>query len=393
MFKYLPMRIWIVLSLVCFLQESYAADFPRGSVKVSLPDKWAVSKEPGPELLKANLSDRPTVSLAVWKYNSASMSSDQFLSMVRSDLGWSQISSETRNDARFGRVHSTLFQKISPFDETTLNIHSYDFVLDGNIYVLNMLAPSSEFSSVEPEFRAVFDGLSKSSPTPSSVSSPIPSSPSLPPSSISPSPNLLPPSSALPSSSPSFAFFYELSDGTRLGFDTVKNWVAILNSDGSVKTGYAISGKPYVSPLGLFALSGEYAYRLDPMTGTIVGRDMLSKIFKPVSAPPPPSVSTPPTAGSAVSNIQSISQGPTGNSQSSKGADSVKAVMDRAAGMKQSLDVRHAIEFMMNERPRLEASGSPSLYEFYFRLGEYWEEAGDLETALAYYRLATKAIN
>ena len=45
------------------------------------------------------------------------------------------------------------------------------------------------------------------------------------------------------------------------------------------------------------------------------------------------------------------------------------------------------------EKPSAENTQSPQHYEFYFRLGEYWEETGDLETALAYYRLATKAID
>lgn len=393
--------VFVCFSLSPFLPFSIspsasARDFIRGPLVLSLSDKWTVSEEPGPELLKATLSSNPTASLSIWKYKPGAMSASQFLDGLRSDLGWTVLTAQAIIDSRFGKTNVGLYKKSGAYEELQFKIRSYDFVLDGDIYVLEMRVPQAQFDKSDTEFRAVFAGLSNLSgvtqklemgeekggrkeeetredklgetrleplAVPSSSAASVSLSPSLP--------------SSLP---PSYTFIYELPDGSRLGFDMPQNRATLHTRSGQIKTVFPVSGLPFLTSDGIYLLTDEYAYRLDPATGNISARlpaqDILQGRREALPAEglssPPPSSSPSPPAGVG---------------------DYLKSALDRAVQIRKNQGLKPALNYLMNEKTSAEQTHSPHLYEFYFRLGEYWEETGDLETALAYYRLATKAID
>lgn len=399
----------------CSLTRCEAKDFTSGPFTVSLSDKWTVADSPAlPELMEATLSTAPTATLTVWKFNPGrNMTPDQLLGVLHTDWRWTEVSAQTADDPRFGRTNTGIYKKTGAFSELPLKIRSYDFVLAGDIYILVMSSPESQFAAADADFRDVFAGLSggrtgeelekgwrrageemQSSPDFSQ------SSPNLlpppPPMSSTPSPSLLP-------SSPAFSrytFLYELANGSRLGFDIAKKEVSILSADGAVRSSFHISGTPYLSPKGIFVLSDEYAYQIDPSTGNVISRlaikDVLSGMSsaRPELPPTPvlPSLSSVPSIQPAPVEVYNPkSEIPTPRSQLE--GDPVKAAIKQAEDIRRTKGVKPAIDYMTGQRPMAEQAGSPHLYEFYFRLGEYWEETGDLETALAYYRLATRAID
>lgn len=414
-------RILVVWVLCLFhilgvLPFAWAKDFIYGPLMVSLSDRWTVVEEPGPELLKATLGK--TATLSIWKYNPGPMSADDFLSGLREDLGWTSVSGQALSDPRFGRVNAGLYQKPGAYEELSFKIRSYDFVLDGDIYVLEMRSPESSFSSFDTEFQAVFarlanlSGVTRPYQAPAARSLPPPtfSAPAVSPAPLqeaAPPPRLEPPPAAnqLP-----YTFVYETSDGGRLGFDIANNRASVLDAGGKVKSTFPFSGTPYLSSKGVFVLTEEYAYQLDASNGNIVARIPAAEVFSlagPKKSFSPISLAATPASSPAPSNPpfstpEKKSSGPMApptptlppkKGGGEPGGDMVQAAILRAEDMHRRSGAKAAIDYMMGERPRAEKSGSVHLYEFYFRLGEYWEETGDLETALAYYRLATKAID
>lgn len=449
MLTLLPMRrlLLYLLVIVCLSPIAYllpaceARDFVRGPLIISLSDNWNVSEEPGPELLKATLVSVPTATLSVWKYKPGPMSPEQFLDGLRSDLGWTSIVGQTLMDSRFGRTNIGLYRKAGAYEEVPFKIRSCDFVLDGDIYVLEMRAPSAQFDAADTAFRSMFNGLSNMSGavardvaakvdekmglrldvgSPSPLDKPIAkvgteqpgradpmitkrTSPPVPATAEQQSQNVPKPPPPPPASPPpvyvsssSFAFYYQPVAGRKIGFDLMRNMVGVLGPDGKVQSEFPFSGTPLLTPEDLFLLTEGYAYRIDPANGNILARVALSDVARsfssstskgtPVKAPPEvastPIVSEPKAASPSTPPAPPRMEG-----------DSVKYVLERADGIKKTKGVKAAIDFMTAQRPAAENSASPHLYEFYFRLGEYWEETGDLETALSYYRLATKAIN
>ncbi|MBI4179146.1 hypothetical protein HY522_06980 [bacterium] len=364
-----------------------------------------MAEEPGPELLKAALG--PTATLALWKYNSGMYSPEQFLSGLRNDLGWTLISEETLADPRFGRTHIGLYQKIGRLDEKIFNIRSCDFVLDGEIYMLVMSAPEAHFEASDTEFRKVFEGLSN-------MSGAISTSPLV--DAVSPPPPLRGRAgggsdleAAPPSDFPlqggrgeetlkqtfDYDLIYELPGGSRLGFQTAQKTADVIDPNGSVKATFPLSGVPYISSAGVHVLSDEYAYRIDPVTGNVTSRMPVADVLRAPEFVRPTALSPQPPATGIEQQASSIQHPASSNEQraSTNQQDSVKSMIQRASEIRGQAGVKPAIDYMMAQRGNVESSGSVHLYEFYFRLGEYWEETGDLETALAYYRLATKAID
>ncbi|OGH55832.1 MAG: hypothetical protein A3G34_00230 [Candidatus Lindowbacteria bacterium RIFCSPLOWO2_12_FULL_62_27] len=372
--------------------DADARDFVRGPLVVNLSDRWTVVEEPGPELIKANLAQDRTATLSMWRYKPGAMSADQFLSGLRADLGWMPITADTRYDPRFGPTSGGLYTKLGAYGELPFKIRSYDFVLDGDIYVLVMSSPESRFEVVDSEFQAVFSALSNMSgvtareatgprpeAAPQRIEPPVSSIPQ-------PAPRIEPPSTNVPNVPPSYTFYYELPGGLRMGYDALRREAAVIDPAGKVKTTFPIAGTPYLSPNGFHVLSDEYAYQIDPSNGNVIGRrsvqDFLSAqssghVSSEVHSKVQPEIQNP---KSKIQNLQSEN-------------DAVKSALGRAADMRRMKGVKAAMDYLTGLKAAIEKSGSPHLYEFYFRLGEYWEESGDLETALAYYRLATKAID
>lgn len=361
---------------------SLARDIIKGPLIISLSEKWNVNEEPGPELLKAALAESPTATLSVWKYNPGrSMSASQFMDGLRGDLGWTPISSEMIKDPRFGQTNAGLYRKSGAYEELQFKIRSYDFVLSGDIYVLEMRSPQAQFDGVDREFQEVFRTLSNLSGAPA-VNEPMPEPPrnyepmrtdigqasdEKPYQAAEPPPPVV--LNENPPEQPMVALYYELPDRMRIGFDANRREAWLFGPDGTVRGNYAISGTPLIRVDGVYFLSGEYAYRIDPINGNVIGRAPIHEVEeKPAD----------------------VAQVPV---KQTEGGDPVKLAVERATGIRRSKGVKAAIEYLMAERPQAEKSRSPHLYEFFFRLGEYWEETGDLETALAYYRLATRAID
>lgn len=374
--------------------EASARDFVRGPMVVTLSDRWMPAEEPGPELLKAMLGKTTTMSL--WKYNPGQRSPGDFLDELRSDLGLTEISKESFADPRFGRVNIGLYQRQGAFGELAFKIRYCDFVLDNEIYVLEMRAPAAEFDASDTEFRAVFSGLSNMSggvPTaPDRRTSGLADERTRPALSANPEPprpapqNLVAGQPVIPNPSP-YTFLYELADGTKLGFDAAQHTAQFIDASGAVKSTFPYSGTPYLSPAGVFILTGEYAYRLDPSNGNIISREATPKILGRTDFRTDGRTEVPATQN------DEIAARPLVRPSESPGDNGIKSIIARAGEILQRAGVRPAIEFMMASRAQVEQTRSVHLYEFYFRLGELWEQTGDLETALAYYRLATKAID
>ncbi len=425
---------------ICSLSPVFAVDHLRGPLVVSISDKWKPIEEAGPELLKAHLASNPTATLSIWKYNPGSMSPDQFLSSLREDLGWSRVSTDLRADQRFGRTNVGVYKKSGAYEELPFKIRSYDFLLDGDIYVLEMRAPESLFDLVDPEFQDVFANLAKSSRTlapapaasPLSPNSPLPapglrpitdpriSAASPPPDGskrigdgwtegkliprMEPPPEERPKAAARPAPAPApampslvYSVFYRTLDGLLVGFDPASQMAALLSPDGRPQSVFPVTGTPLLAPDGIHVLTEDYAYTIDPKTGSVTsrvpsGQVVSSKIISSLQKPAPHTLTLTSVPPARAVSVASALSAPSARPGAPEG-DIVAAAIHQAEGLRSSKGVRPALEFLMGHRPVAEKSQSPHLYEFYFRLGEYWEETGDLETALAYYRLATKAID